>query len=183
MPHDVCIVHIEDEFHQMKYLPVRIRQYVQQYLLERVEEGEYPLVTLEVGETGGDENAEWIVYDIGGCTAIPCRIRYIFSAASTLPKELKKHIGDNPYFIIDVLRPKDDRQALESTAEDSIKSALKNGGKVEEITLYTACQGSDLDKILASYPTLKVISKIGVAELNLLLSRIVVQGLSQEARS
>lgn len=183
MPHDVCIVHIEDEFHQMKYLPVRMRQYVQQYLLERAKDDKYPAVTLDITETGGEENAEWIVYDIGGSKAITCRVRYIFSAASTLPGELVEHICDNPHFIIDVLRPTDDRQALQSTAAESIESALKHGGKEDGITIYTACQGGDLDKILSSYPTVGVISKIGVTDLNVLLSRIVINGLNQGARS
>lgn len=177
MPHDVCIVHIEDEFHQMKYLPIRMRQYVQQYLLERSEDDEYPEVSLELTETGGEENAEWVVYDIAGSAAIACRVRYIFSAAITIPDELVEHICDDPHFIIDVLRPTADRQALQSTAIESIKSAMQHGGKVEAITIYTACQGSDLEKILADYPAVRVISKIGVADLNLLLSRIVVDGL------
>ncbi|MGQ0589139.1 MAG: hypothetical protein ACT4N8_06350 [Sphingosinicella sp.] len=177
MQRNVCIVHIEDEFHQMKYLPVRLRQYVQQHLLDRTDGSEYPVVSLVVSHTGGADNAEWIVYDIVGPDELTASIRYIFSAAARIPEELEAHILDGSHFIIDVLRVSVDRQALESTAEESIQSALENGGRLEEITIYTACQGSDLDEVLSKFPSVNLISKICVTELNLMLGGLVVRSL------
>lgn len=180
MPHDVCIVHIEDEFHQMGYLPTRMRQYVQQYLSERAGPDAYVYTRLDEVASGGDENAEWVVYEIGCPSGLPVTIRYIFTATRQVPPEVVGFIGPRPYFIIDVLRPKRDRQGLCSTAEESILSALAHGGNLGTTTLYTACQGSDLDDILEKYPEIGIISKINMNELNQLICKIVVSGLGNE---
>ena len=180
MPRDICIVHIEDEFHQMTYLPLRLSQYVRQHLLDNKNGGAWPLVRLDVVASGGEETDRWSVYEVTATPGLGCRVHYIFTAARHVPAEIIDFIAEQPYYIIDVLRPTEAGQGLRSTAIESIKSALDHRGTDTAMTIYTACQGSDLDAILLEYPSVPVISKIGITDLNVLISGIVIKGLGRE---
>ncbi len=180
MLRDICIIHIEDEYHQMQYLPRRMKQYVEQYWSARPDENITGFTTLVKVAVGDESDSGWIVYDIRTPRAPKQTIRYIFVADAEIPKQVLQHFCKNPHFIIDVLRSRPDRPGLASAANTSICSAFEHGAQLEDITVYTACQGTDRNKLLKEFPGLKIISKDDVNELVLLISRIVTSGMNGE---
>ena len=171
MPSNVCIVHIEDEYQQMKSFPSRMKDYIEKYWSDKTGNDNFSKIKEEKGNS--DAGDAWIVFDI------PCpensgqKFRYILISASKISPEIASYIFERKYFIIDVLRPSSDAQRLWVTGNDSIASARENGGSDTNITFFTACQGTDLDALKRDNPNVRVIPKSRLSELNRLLSDII----------
>ena len=179
MSRDICIVHIEDEFQQMFYLPIRVRQYVELYWSNRSGQDTGRTTLTKVANGEDPAGGSWTVYDIVSGHAPDIIVRYIFSSNQRIPQDLSPYILKDSHFIIDLLRVKSDGQGLWSTADDSILSAFKHGAGLSDITIFSACQGSDIDYLISKYPEIRIISKTELRDLNLLLSTIIVTGLDQ----
>jgi hypothetical protein len=176
MQKDICIVHIEDEFPQMKPFPSKMRDYVEQYWNDQ--DGGDNFTTMKETKPEGRQDPEWVVYDIACPKGTKQVIRYIFIGPDKIPPAASEFIRGSAHFIIDVLRPRQTTLSLWATAEQSITSAKEHGGTPETITIFTACQGTDLQKLLSNHPGVRCISKANIPELNSLLSRIVVEGMA-----
>lgn len=171
MPRDICIVHIEDEFAQMQPFPSKMRDYVEQYWNDQ--DGSDSFTTMKRIHTSD----EFVVFEIACPRGTGQRIRYIFVGPEVIPEAVKEHMCAHPRFIIDVLRPSKDAQYLFSTAAESIRSAIGFGATLDDITIYTACQGRELQKLREEHDGLKCISKVDIGELNLLISQVVLAGM------
>lgn len=176
MARDICIVHIEDEFVQLKQFPSKLKDYVEGYWNEK-DGGDNFTILSEVQRSNGSGEPAWLVYEIACPKQSSQKIRYIFVGPKEIPAEVEPYLLDRCHFIIDVLRPSNDAQKLWVTGDESIKSALRHGGSPETITIYTACQGSDLQALLAANPDVRMISKASVPQFNDLLSEIVYRSM------
>ena len=128
---------------------------------------------------GGEDRAEWVVYDVLPSFDLGVKIRYIFSAAAQIPAGLVQYICPEPYYIIDVLREREDRQGLASTAEESILSALEHGGNLKAMAIYTASQGRDHQEIEAKYPEVRIVSKVNPSDLNNIIGDFLIGKLEK----
>lgn len=176
MPADICIVHVEDEFTQMKSFPSKMKDYVEQFHNDAV--GGDNFTSMKELKDPDNLDPGWVVYDIKSPVDDDRKIRYIFIAGKTISEKPAEYFVGSPHFIIDVLRPSADSQKLFATGSESIVSAMTHGGCAETITIFTACQGSDLIALTSDYPDIQIISKANSQELNRLISRIVVEGMS-----
>lgn len=177
MPGNACIIHIEDEYSQVKTFVSRTRDYVDLYYLEKLGQNvRTSLVELARSKDGAAD--EWLVYEIACPGDGDLRLRYILVGSERIPSEVIEYLFEDRNFIIDVLRPSLDQQRLWVTAEASLESARMHGGVDDRITVFTACQGSDLDALKRTNPRIAFMDKARISELNWLLSAIVARSIA-----
>lgn len=177
MPSNACIIHIEDEYNQMKAFVSRMRDYVDLYYLEHLNENVRASLDLIARSEEGATD-EWLVYEIDCPGDGDQKLRYILVGSEKIPTEVTEYLFENRNFIVDVLRPSRDEQRLWVTAQISLQSAREHGGIDETIAVFTACQGSDLDALKHANPGINFIEKARFSELNRLISNIVMRSIA-----
>ena len=173
---ELSIFHIEDEFFEMRGWSKTVEAIVSDYFEEL---GEPRFTTTSLLKKNSSEDSFWEVYEIGwDAEAV---IRYIFIRDPVIPAELEAYITPRNIFVLDVLRPEAKGYKLKTSIQESIDSirAIRTEREVDEIVLFTAYNGADLD--LGAGVEYERIDKVKKDDLRLFFTKRIIAFLQSLA--
>lgn len=174
---DLCVVHIEDEYTQFVDIwPVRLSALLEEAWSEN-RDGDVDAEISPIAMNGSGENFENCEFrSISSAAAENAKAHYLLVGDVSLPKGIAKLFGTRMLFVIDVLRH--DSESHLVTAVESIESVMKEGAEIDQVVLFTACQGETLTDLVRRFPGLEVISKSDSRPLELRMSKLIEESLT-----
>jgi len=168
---NLSVIHIEDEYEEFESVVQFVAYWLEGFCEDR-SGFEYLMAKVTLSHSCKKTPPSWIVYDIiiinpeTQDAVNDYLIRYIFIRERAIPKAVVDFFVGERVFILDVLRPEAGQTELEVSIFDTIKSInenrnfykpSQNSDLYEDVVIFTAYQGSELDSYKGALP--KIIDK------------------------
>lgn len=174
MARNLTIVHMDDEYADMiSIYPMTFSFLVCTHWIESEGRDDAYCMAEEVRDAfPGEDHVKLFQFD---CPVQSGAVyRYIFCGGTELPKKSNDMIRDcHTLFIVDILRQSSSGTGAEVVAQTIIDGLKQNNGALTaDITLFTALQGPEAERIVNDNPGIDLIRKLDVEALESRLEQV-----------